>query len=278
MSSSDFMDTPETEEEGRKRNEDFNRAHAEGKVSDRDFAHAYIQGALARWQLAAWKAAGGPEIVPDNFMEGRPPIESVGIPDIDEALPLSCKPQHVFLSTLAYLMREKDNALEIASNRAEKCDKAAALLREAAELLKGADNEPLAHMVDALAPWAERGKYGRVFPVNMSGNYLQATQSTDALTASLAGKRGKATRQAAVIKALVALFPQEPGFWEGGGYSLAARLATLCVGHKVTAQAVNSVVKQAQRTAPAPKPEPVQATKERDTGDYLVRLFSKPKQ
>ena len=253
----------------------FERAHAEGKISDRQFARARIEGALAAWYLQAWRDAGRPEPVPDGITSGRPPIERVGIPAVDAALPLTTKPAHVFLSALAYLMQEKDNALEIAERRGKNCDKAAALLREAAALLRGADNEPLAHMVDALAPWAERGKFGRVFPVHMSGNYLQADQYADALTASLAGKRGKATRQAAVIKALVALFPQGPGFWEGGGYSLAARLATLCMGHKVTPQAVNSVVKQAQRTAPAPKPE---RAKERGTGDYLVRLFRNPKQ
>ncbi|MBU2764479.1 hypothetical protein [Acidithiobacillus caldus] len=253
----------------------FERAHAEGKISDRQFARHRIEGALAAWHLQAWRDAGRPEPIPDGITAGRPPIERVGIPAVDAALPLTTKPAHVFLSTLAYLMRESDDALEIAGARAEKCDRAAALLREAAELLKQAENEPLGHLAASLAPWAERAKFGCVYPTRWEGRYLFAEQEIDALSASLQGKRGRATRQAAVIKALAALFPQEPVFWEGGGYSLAARLATLCIGHKVTPQAVNSVVKQAQRTAPAPKPE---RAKERDTGDYLVRLFRNPKQ
>ena len=264
-----------TEAERRQFSEAFERAHAAGEISDRQFARARIEGGLAQWHLAAWEAAGRPEPVPDNITETMPPIKAVGVPAVDAALPLTTKPAHVFLNALAYLMRESDDALEIAESRAKDCDRAAALLREAAELLKQADNVPLSHMVESLAPWAERAKFGRVYAHKWEGGHLYAHHEIDALSASLQGKRGKATRQAAVSKALVALFPQEPGFWEGGGYSLAARLATLCIGHKVTPQAVNSVVKQAQRTAPAPKPE---RAKERDTGDYLVRLFRNPKQ
>jgi len=260
-----------TEAERREFSEAFERAHAEGRISGREFARARIEGALAAWQMQAFEDAGRPHPVPDNLMEGRPPIERVGIPAVDAALPLTTKPAHVFLSALAYLMRESDEALEIAENRAEDCDKAAALLREAAALLKQSDNEPLARMVDTLAPWAERAKYGRVYPVRLEGNYLFAEQDMDALSASLQGKRGKPTRDAAIIRALVQYFPSKQEFFANGGYSVIARLAMLCGARKAAPAYVRSVLEQAKRTAP----QPVEPPKGKDTGERLLSLFRK---
>jgi len=254
MSARDWLAIPESER--REFAEAFERAHAAGLVSDKRFARARIEGTLALWHMEAWEAAGRPELVPDNITDGRPPIESVGVPVIDKALSLTCKPAHVFLSTVAYLLNESDDALEIAERRAKDCDKAAQLLKEAAALLKGANNEPLAYAVEALAPWAERGKYGRVYPAELSGGYLRATQHVDALTAALKGKRGSPSRQAAIVRALVALFPDTPDFWSNNnGYALIAELSKLW-GKPVTPQAVRSVVEQARRTAPEPKPKP----------------------
>lgn len=268
----DFDLPPLTDDEKRQFSEAFERAHAEGKISDREFARARIDGALAGWVLSAHQEAGGTFPVPDNLMDGRPPIERVGIPAVDAALPLTIKPAHVFLSALAYLMRESDKALEIAEARAKDCDEAAALLRQAAALLKKADNEPLGHMVESLAPWAERGKYGRVYPVRMEGNYLFAEQDIDALSASLQGKRGKATRDAAIIRALAQHFPHEPGFFSNGGYSTIANLAALCGATKATPAYVRSTLEQLRRTAPQPKAP----AKLAGPDESLLRLFRKP--
>ncbi|WP_414041395.1 hypothetical protein ACJU26_04820 [Acidithiobacillus sp. M4-SHS-6] len=267
MNDADWWPIPEHER--RAFVEAFETAHAEGRISDRVFARARIEAAIARWHLQAWEAAGRPEPVPDNITEGRPPIESVGIPAVDKALTHIVTPAHVFLNSMAYLLRESDDALETAERRAESCDKAAELLKEAARLLRGADNIPLAGTIDALAPWAERGKFGTVFPVGMTGRYLQASQNFDALTAMLKGKRGTATRAAAVVRALVPFFPNTSEFWVGGGYSLIAGLAKLCGAHTATAAYVRTTLEQARRTvAPAPKPR-------RDNS--LIGLLSKPK-
>lgn len=270
----DFDLPPLTDDEKREFAEAFERAHAAGEISDRNFARARIEGTLARWHLEAWEAAGRPEPVPDNVTGGRPPIESVGVPAVDKALPYITKPAHVFLSGMAYLLNESDDALEIAERRAESCDKAAQLLKEAASLLREADNIPLAGAIDALAPWAEGGKFGTVFPGGMMGSYLHASQNPDALTASLRGRRGKATRAAAVVRALAQFFPDTPGFWGAGGYSLIAGLAALCEV-AATPQSVRSVLEQARRTV-APKPKPT--AKGTSPDEQLLRLFRNPKQ
>jgi len=253
-----------TEDERRAFAASLERAHANGEVSDRDFARGRIEAALARWQIGA----GRPEPVPDNLMEGRPPIENVGIEAIDAALPQITKPVHVFLSALAYLMKESDDALGIADKRAKDCDKAAALLRQAAELLKGAHNEPLARLVEQVAPWAERGKYGRVFPTRWDG-HLYAEQDADVLSASLKGKAGKPTRDAAIVRALVSFFPNAQKFFAADGYALIGRLAVLCGATKATPAYVRSVIEQARRTAPQP-------AKAKGPDDTLLRLLPKP--
>ena len=261
-----------SEDERREFAEAFERAHAAGEISDRDFARARIEGALAAWQLKAYEDAGRPEPVPDSLMVGRPPIERVGIPAVDAALPHVTKPAHVFLSALAYLMKESDDALGIADKRAENCDKAAALLKKAAELLEGADNEPLVRMIGALVPWAERGKYGRVFPMRWDG-HLYAEQWGDALSASLRGKRGKATRDGAIVRALVPFFPDTQEFFTNGGYALIASLAQLCGARTATTQYVRStLLEQARSTAPQPKAPAKTASPD----ESLLRLLRKP--
>ncbi|MBU2846523.1 hypothetical protein HF923_12045 [Acidithiobacillus ferriphilus] len=251
-------DIPElTPEERRQFSEDFERAHAAGEVSDRHFARARIDGALAAWVLSAHQDAGGSFPVPDNLMDGRPPIERVGIPAVDAALPHTTQPAHVFLNALSYLMRESDDALEIAAARAKDCDEAAALLRRAAALLKGKQNEPLGHLVESLAPWAERGKFGRVIVRKWESGHLYATQFPDSLSASLRGHRGKATRDGAIVRALVPFFPNEQGFFAGGGNTLISRLAVLCGASKATPAYVLSTLEQGRRTAkPAPRAKP----------------------
>ena len=272
MSAADMVDM--TENERREFAEAFERAHAAGEISDRDFARARIQGALARWQLDAWEAAGKPEPVPDNIYEGQPDIERVGIPAIDDALlflkPNGEHPRFAFLNSLSYLMRESDDALEIAGNRADDCDEAAALLRRAAALLKGEDNGPLGHLIESLAPWAERGKYGRVYPMALQGYRLVANQHhPDALGASLQGKRGKATRDGAIVRGLVQFFPNEQGFFTNGGYALISKLAALCGASKGTPAYVRSQIEQDRRTA-----EPASKAM-RDNS--IIGLLSKPK-
>lgn len=249
----------------------FERLHDEGKISKRQFARHRIEGALAAWSLEAWRDAGRPEPVPDNLTDGRPPIERVGIEAVDAALPLTTKPAHVFLSALAYLMKESDDALGIADKRAENCDKAAALLKKAAELLEGADNEPLARMIGALVPWAERGKYGRVFPMRWDG-HLYVEQDADALSASLKGKAGKPTRAAAIVRALVPFFPDKQEFFTNGGYALIASLAQLCGARTATKQYVRQTIEQARRTTPQPKAPAKTASPD----ESLLRLLRKP--
>ncbi|MBU2760584.1 hypothetical protein [Acidithiobacillus sulfurivorans] len=246
----------------------YTKAHDDGEVPDKDFARARIEAALSRWLVLAWEAAGKPEPVPDNITDGRPPIESVGVGVIDKALPLTCMPAHVFLRNVAYLLNESDDALEIAERRAKDCDKAARLLREAAELLRGADNEPLARNVGALAPWAERGKYGRVYPAGLSGGYMHASQHGDALSAAFAGKRGTRSRRGAVVRALAGCFTVDGPFIESGGFTIIAGIANLCEPG-TTPNFVCSVMKQAKRTA-EPKPGP-----RRDSS--IIGLLSKPK-
>ncbi|PKY10980.1 hypothetical protein B1757_06615 [Acidithiobacillus marinus] len=246
----------------------FERAHEAGEISDKDFARARIEGTLARWQLEAWEAAGKPEPVPDNITDGRPPIESVGVPVVDKALQYINMPAHVFLRNVAYLLNESDDALEIAERRAKDCDKAARLLKEAAALLREADNEPLARNVEALAPWAERGKYGRVYPAGLSGRHMHASQHGDALSAAFAGKRGTPSRKGAIVRALAGCFTVDGPFVEAGGFTIIARIANLCeLG--TTPNFVRSVMEQSKRTA-EPKPEP-----RRDSS--IIGLLSKPK-
>ncbi|MBU2858460.1 hypothetical protein HF289_16910 [Acidithiobacillus ferrooxidans] len=269
MNAEDMVD--ETENERREFAEAFERAHAAGEVSDRHFARARIDGALAGWHLQAYKDAGRPEPVPDNLMDGRPPIERVGIPAVDAALPHTTQPAHVFLNALSYLMRESDDALEIAGARAKDCDEAAALLRRAAALLKGKQNEPLGHLVESLAPWAERGKFGRVFVHKWESGHLYAKQYPDSLSASLKGKGGKPARDGAIVRALVQLFPNEQGFFTNGGNTLISRLALLCGATKATPQYVLSTLEQGRRTAPKHKAPAKAATPD----NSLLRLFRK---
>lgn len=246
----------------------YTKAHDDGEIPDKDFARARIEAALSRWGIEAWEAAGRPDPVPDNIMDGRPPIKSVGVEVIDKALALTCKPAHVFLSTVSYLLNERDDALEIAERRAKDCDKAARLLREAAALLRGADNEPLARNVEALAPWAERGKFGRVYPAGLSGRYMHASQHGDALSAAFAGKRGTPSRKGAIVRALAGCFTVDGPFVKSGGFTIIARIANLCEPG-ITPEFVRSVIKQAKRTA-EPKSEP-----RRDSS--IIGLLSKPK-
>lgn len=248
--------------------EAFGRAHAAGMVSDKQFARARIEGTLALWHLQAWEAAGKPEPVPDNITEGRPPIESVGVPVVDKALRYTNIPAPVFLNALAYLLRESDDALEIAESRSKDCDEAARLLGKTAALLRRADNEPLAHAVEALAPWAERGKYGRIYFHGMTGARVHASQHVDALTAALKGKRGSPSRKAAIVRALAECFTIDGPFVESGGFTIIAGIANLCEP-RTTPAFVRSVMEQAKRTT-EPKPEP-----RRDSS--IIGLLSKPK-
>ena len=262
-----------TENERREFAEAFERAHAAGKISDRDFARARIEGTLALWHLQAWEAAGKPEPVPDNITDGRPPIESVGVPAVDKALRYTNMPAPVFLNALSYLMRESDDALEIAGARAKGCDEAADLLRRAAALLRGADNEPLGHLLESIAPWAERGKYGRVYPTALQGYRLAANQDhPDALSASLRRKRGKAARSGAIVRALVQFFPNEQGFFTNGGNALISRLAVLCGAGNATPAYVLSTLEQGRRTAP----QPTAPAKAASPDESLLRLLRKP--
>jgi hypothetical protein len=256
--------------------EAFERAHAAGEISDRDFARARIEAALARRKMQTYEAAGKPRPVPDSMNDEQPDIERVGIAAIDEALPFlkpnGEHPRLAFLNSLSYLMLESDDAIEIAGNRADACDKAAALLREAAELLKGADNEPLGRLVESISPWAEHGKYGRVFPHEWKSGHLYAEQLPDALSASLRGKRGKATRDGAIARILAQHFPDEPGFFTNGGNALISRLAALCGAIKATPAYVRSTLEQGRRTAPQPETPPKAASPD----ESLLRLFRKP--
>jgi hypothetical protein len=263
-----------TEEEGQQIAEAFNQAYVEGRMSKRAYARGCVVGAMARWQLAIYEAAGKPHPCPDNIYEGQPDIERVGIPAIDDALPFlkpnGEHPRLVFLNSLSYLMRESDDALGIAGNRADDCDEAAALLRRAAALLKGKDNEPLGHLIASLAPWAERGKYGRVYPMALQGYRLVANQHhPDALSASLRGTRGKPSRDGAIVRGLIQFFPNEQGFFTNGGNALISRLAVLCGASKATPAYVRSKIEQDRRTAePASKAI-------RDNS--IIGLLSKPK-
>ncbi|WP_291522988.1 hypothetical protein [Acidithiobacillus sp.] len=265
-----------TEEEGQQVAEAFRRAYAQGLVSEKDHARGMVQGAMARWQMQIYEAAGKPHPVPDNIYEGQPDIERVGIPAIDDALPFlkpnGEHPRLIFLNALSYLMRESDDALEIAGARAKDCDKAAALLREAAALMKGRDNEPLGHLIESIAPWAEQGKYGRVFPEALQGYRLAATQHHDSLSASLKGKGGPAARGGAIVRALVPFFPNERGFFAKGGNTLISRLAVLCGASKATPAYVLSTLKQARRTAP----QPTAPAKAASPDESLLRLLRKP--
>ena len=261
---------PMTEEEGQQITKAFNQAYAQGLISERQYARGCVDGALAAWVLSAHQDAGGSFPVPDNLMDGRPPIERVGIPAVDAALPHTTQPAHVFLNALSYLMRESDDALEIAGARAKDCDEAAALLRRAAALLKGKQNEPLGHLVESLAPWAERGKFGRVIVRKWESGHLYATQFPDSLSASLKGARGKPSRSAAIVRALLPFFPDEPGFFTNGGYTLISRLAVLCGATKASPADTRITIEQARRTAPQP-------TQSLSPEDALLRLFPKPK-
>lgn len=267
---------PMTEERGQQITKAFNQAYAQGLISERQYARGCVEGAMARWQMQIYEAAGKPHPVPDSIYDGQPDIERVGIPAIDDALPFlkpnGEHPRFAFLSILAYLMRESDDALEIAGARAANCDKAAALLRQAAALLKKSDNEPLGRMVESLAPWAGRGKFGRVIAHKWESGHLYAMQWPDALSARLRGHRGKATRAGAIIRTLVQYFPNEREFFANGGNTLISRLALLCGATKATPQYVLSTLEQGRRTAPKPKAPAKAATPD----NSLLRLFRKP--
>ena len=175
-----------TEAERREFAEAFERAHAAGEISDRDFARARIQGAMACWQMQIYEAAGKPHPVPDNIHEGQPDIERVGIPAIDDALPFlkpnGEHPRFAFLSTMAYLLREKKNALELSESRKKAAQEAVQHALKAAALLDGIDNQPLARELRELATLATGAQYGRVYPI--------AGLEPDALTGMFAGKQG----------------------------------------------------------------------------------------
>ncbi|MBU2759519.1 hypothetical protein [Acidithiobacillus sulfurivorans] len=228
-----------------------------------------IKGPLPDWCFLekALETTGSPE--PSNIAE----IKSTGIPIIDKASRFITKPQNDLISTMAYLMQESGGALKIAESRAKDCAKAARLLKEVAALLRGADNEPLARSVEALALWADRAQYGTVHPTAMIGEHLLGTQDIDAGSAARKGRRGKPTRAAAVVRSLVPFFPDTLDFWENGGYSLVAELAQLC-GVQATRQSVRSVVEQGRRRPLAPKP----TTKRANPEEQLISLFAKPKQ
>lgn len=225
-----------------------------------------INGALPDWHFLGQplETAGSPD--PAGVEE----IKSTAIPAIDRALRFITKPQSEFFSTITYLLQERGDAIGIADARAKSCDEAAELLRQAAQLLSGADNKPLAHMVEALAPWTERAKYGTVRPVAMIGAHPMGTQDIDAGSAARKGKRGNATRAAAVVRMLVPFFPDTPDFWSNGGYALIAELAQLCGAKTATKQYVRQTIEQAKRTA-EPKPEP------RRDNSIIGLLLSKPK-
>ena len=236
MSAADYPNAGliETEEEGRQRAQDFNRAHAAGQVSDRDFARAYIQGAMARWQMQIYEAAGKPHPVPDSIYEGQPDIERVGIPAIDDALPFlkpnGEHPRFAFLSVMAYLLREKENALELSESRKKAAQAAMQHAMEAAELLDGIDNQQLAHEFRKLAALATGAQYGRVSPI--------CGLIPDALTGAMVGKQGGKSRDANIVKAIAQLFPDSQVFLSAScGYAIIANLAALCELTGKTAQA-----------------------------------------
>ena len=182
-----------TENERREFAEAFESAPDAGDVSDRDFARAYIQGAMARWHLAAWEAAGKPEKVPDTIYDDRPVIKGVGIPAIDDALPYLQAPSFwpegmplmrnnpnrwqiaarlSFLSGMEYQLREKPDALENSESRKEPVQKAVHLIREAAALLDEADNPLLATLLYSIGEHAKKARYGMIYPIETYAGYI----------------------------------------------------------------------------------------------------------
>ncbi len=258
--------------------EAFESAYHRGILSEREFTRARIKGALAQWHLQAWEAAGRPEPVPDTLLETAPPIESVGIPEVDKALPHIRGQRVTFLESISYLCRERTDAAEIAKERSEKLEKAAALLREAAALLDGQETRQLGRITNSLAQWVEMARYGRVFPVELQGNEITGQYAPDALTAPLTAKRGTPSRRAVIVKALAQWFPNGPELAAIEGYSLICALARCC-GIDAKPAFVRSVLQERGRrgepkAAPAAAPEGDKAG--RDIAS-LMRLLDKPK-
>jgi hypothetical protein len=269
-----------SEDERRQIAEDFERAHAAGKISDKVFAYGRIQGALARWYLDAWKAAGSPKIVPDDLMDGRPPIERVGIEAIDAALPFIVAPVEVFLTALSYHMSEYDDALEVAASRQRKCTEAAELIRKAAGLLKAADNDPLGLLAESLARWADKAHLGMVIPQGQGQGYqIVATQWEDALIGAFAPKRGTLSRDAAIIRAVAKFFPDDEQFFAAGGYAIIANVARVCGVERGNLRAlVRSTIKEGKRRVPITPSKQAVADGPTDAKTKsLMRLFLNPK-
>lgn len=236
-----------TENERREFAEAFERAHATGEISDRHFARARIQGAMARWQMQIYEAAGKPHPVPDNIYEGHPDVERVGIPAIDNALPFlkpnGGHPRFAFLSVMAYLLREKENALELSESRKKAAQEAMQHAMAAAALLDGIGNQLLAHEFRKLATLSTGAQYGRVSPI---GELMP-----DALTGMHAGHGNKKSRDANIVIAIAQFFPDSPDFFsrQNNGYSVIARLAVLCeLKAKNPAAYVATILKGRKRT------------------------------
>ena len=223
-----------TEEEGQQVAEAFRRAYAQGLVSEKNHARGMVQGAMARWQMQIYEAAGKPHPVPDNMNDGQPDVERVGIAAIDDALPFlkpnGEHPRFAFLSTMEYLLREKKNALELSESRKKAAQEAVQHALKAAALLDGIDNQPLAREFRKLATLATGAQYGRVSPI--------AGLVPDALTGMFAGKQGGKSRDANIVKAIAQFFPDSQGFLSASsGYAIIANLAALCELTGKTAQA-----------------------------------------
>lgn len=254
-----------TDAERREFAEAFEEAHQRGEVSDRNLARARIEGALAQWTLRAWEAAGSPRSMPDSALDAIPEIEAVGVPAIDAALPY-LKPnggrtRADFLNTLLYLLKERDDALEVAEARAENLDKAAALLREAAALLDDSHTAQLAKVSRSLAEWAGSARYGWALPTALVNGRLQGHYRPDAMSARLTGKRGGQSRDANVVKSIAEFFPDTDAFLSrSGGYAIIGRLAALCgLGGKTAKKDphkyARSVLESNERAAKAEAPK-----------------------
>ncbi|MBN6739960.1 hypothetical protein JKG47_05310 [Acidithiobacillus sp. MC6.1] len=240
----------------------FAEAHQRGEVPDREFARARIEGAIAQWAMQAWEAAGKPDIVPDNIMDGRPEIERVSVNAVDDALPHLKPSRAEFLNTLAYLLRERDDALDVAKARAEKLDKAAALLREAAALLDDSHTAQFAKVARSLADWTGAARYGRPFLTGLKEDGIYGQFEPDSLSARLTGKRGGKSRDANIVKSIAGYFPDSDDFLtRANGYAIIAGLAKLCGLEGKTAKAnsaayVRSVLDSNRRAAKAEAPKP----------------------
>ncbi len=260
----DFDLPPLTDDEKRQFAETSERAHAAGEISDRDFARARIQGAMACWHLAAYEAAGKPEKVPDSIYDDLRGIERVGIPAIDDALPYLQSPVAwpegmplmrdnpdrwriaailSFLSGMEYMLRERSDALELSESRKKAAHEAVQHALKAAALLDGIDNQLLAHEFRKLATLSTDAQYGRVSP--------RSGLMPDAWTGQFTSKRGGKSRDANIIKAIARHFPDSQEFLSASnGYSIIARLAVLCGLEKPSAAAyVRSVLESNKKAA-----------------------------